>query len=167
MKTTEITLNKLTIFTGNSIPIWDMDMKDLNLGSSLYVTATRTKNFPDYEGNCFNLDVVKYQELLDLIPFICKKGKTSIGVVFLKPILEAILTATKENIIVIEYPELCLVAEISKLTAFICERVSLGYKIILETYSDHIINGICVACRKYYNDTRNNLETKRGIAIRN
>lgn len=149
MSKTEIVLNNLTVFTGNSLPIWDMGIKDLDLGACLYVSAYRTKNFPDYGGGIFKLDVNKYQELLDLIPLISKKSETSLGIQFLKPILESLLTATKEHIVVIEYPELCLSpAEISKLTAFICERVSLGYKVILETYSDHIINGLRIASKE-------------------
>ena len=36
--------------------------------------------------------------------------------------------------------------------------------ITILTHSNHIINGICVACRRYYNDTMKGLETKRGIS---
>jgi hypothetical protein len=158
MKKEEIVLNNLTVFTGNTQPIWDMNIKELQ--GSLYVTHFRNKNFQEYGLEWWGYNINKCAKLMDTLLSICK-GKTSYGAYYLKPVLDALLKANKDDIVVIEYPETALSpSEISKLTKLICDKVNSGVKILLETYSDHIINGILVAIRKNYNNFTEGISTE-------
>lgn len=68
MKKEEIVLNNFTVFTGNSQPIWDMGIKELQ--GSLYVTVFRNQNF----SNCDRLDYNEYNKLMDTLLSICKSS---------------------------------------------------------------------------------------------
>lgn len=79
------------------------------------------------------------------------------GLSYVMPILVAILSAQKDSLIIIENPEAHLhPSGISKLTELICLAAQAGIQIIIETHSDHIINGILVQSKLYE-------ETKKGI----
>jgi predicted ATPase len=72
------------------------------------------------------------------------------GLSYVMPILVAILSAQKDALIIIENPEAHLHPNgIAKLTELICLAAQAGIQIILETHSDHIINGILVQCKKF------------------
>lgn len=72
------------------------------------------------------------------------------GLSYTLPILVAILSAKKGAIILIENPEAHLHPNgIAKLTELICIASQAGIQIIIETHSDHIINGIAVQCMLY------------------
>jgi predicted ATPase len=79
------------------------------------------------------------------------------GLSYVMPILVAILSAQKDSLIIIENPEAHLhPSGISKLTELICLAAQAGIQIIIETHSDHIINGILVQSKLYE-------ETEKGI----
>lgn len=87
-----------------------------------------------------------------------KKGKTNqfyasnvgFGITYVLPILVSILSAKPGYLIIIENPEAHLhPSGISKLVELICKAAEAGIQIILETHSDHIINGILVQCKRY------------------
>jgi predicted ATPase len=72
------------------------------------------------------------------------------GLSYVMPILVAILSAKKDTLLFIENPEAHLHPNgISKLTELICLAAQAGIQIILETHSDHVINGILVQCKKF------------------
>lgn len=69
------------------------------------------------------------------------------GLSYTLPILVAILSAKKDAIIIIENPEAHLHPNgIAKLTELICIAAQAGIQIVIETHSDHVINGIAVQC---------------------
>ena len=79
------------------------------------------------------------------------------GLSYALPIIVAVLSAEEDALIIIENPEAHLHPNgISKLTELICLASQAGIQIILETHSDHVINGILVQCKKFE-------ETKKGI----
>jgi predicted ATPase len=75
------------------------------------------------------------------------------GLSYVMPILVAILSSTKGSLLFIENPEAHLHPNgIAKLTELICLASQEGIQIILETHSDHIINGVLVQS-KIFNET--------------
>lgn len=72
------------------------------------------------------------------------------GLSYTLPILVAILSSKPNALIIIENPEAHLHPHsISKLTELICIASQAGIQIVIETHSDHIVNGILVQCKKF------------------
>lgn len=79
------------------------------------------------------------------------------GLSYVMPILVAILSSPKGSLLFIENPEAHLHPNgISKLIELICLASQAGIQIILETHSDHIINGILVQS-KIFEDSHGSL----------
>ena len=72
------------------------------------------------------------------------------GISYALPVIVALLSAKPGALIVIENPEAHLhpegQAQLAKLIARVAQN---GVQVIIETHSDHIVNGILVACKKY------------------
>ena len=72
------------------------------------------------------------------------------GLSYALPIIVAALSSNKNSLILIENPEAHLhpkgQSELAKLLALTAQN---GVQIILETHSEHIINGILVSCKKF------------------
>ena len=67
------------------------------------------------------------------------------GLSYTLPILVAVLSAQKGALIIIENPEAHLHPNgISKLTELLCIASQAGIQIIVETHSDHVVNGVLV-----------------------
>lgn len=90
-----------------------------------------------------------------------KSTNVGFGLSYVMPILVAILSAPVGALIIIENPEAHIhpngQAKIAKL---ICLAAQAGIQIIVETHSDHIINGILVQSKKFE-------ETGAGVAKEN
>lgn len=72
------------------------------------------------------------------------------GLSYALPIIVAILSAKKDALLLIENPEAHLHPYgQSKLAELIALASQSGVQIIIETHSDHIINGILVACKRF------------------
>jgi len=72
------------------------------------------------------------------------------GLSYALPIIVAALSSDKNSLILIENPEAHLhpkgQSELAKLLALAAQS---GVQIIIETHSEHIINGVLVACKKF------------------
>ena len=86
---------------------------------------------------------------------VFSSNNVGFGLSYSLPIIVAILSAQKNALIIIENPEAHLHPNgIAKLTELICLASQAGIQIILETHSDHIINGILVQCKKFEEDNK-------------
>ncbi|MCE7060660.1 DUF3696 domain-containing protein [Dyadobacter sp. CY343] len=72
------------------------------------------------------------------------------GLSYALPIIVAILSAEPGALLLIENPEAHLHPYgQSKIAELICLAAQLGIQILVETHSDHIINGILVQCKRF------------------
>lgn len=75
------------------------------------------------------------------------------GLSYALPIIVALLTASANSLIIIENPEIHLHPHgQSELAKLIARTAQTGVQIIVETHSDHIINGILVATKQFENE---------------
>lgn len=71
------------------------------------------------------------------------------GITYVLPVLVALLKAKKDDFIIIENPEAHLHPKAQRIMGEIILRAaSVGAQIVLETHSDHILNGIRIGVRK-------------------
>ncbi len=81
-------------------------------------------------------------------PELIRPQNTGFGLSYTLPIFVACLAAPENGLVLIENPEAHLHPSAqSKFAAFLAGIVSSGVQIILETHSDHIINGVRKAVR--------------------
>jgi len=79
-----------------------------------------------------------------------KATNVGFGLTYVMPVIVAILAADVDAILFIENPEAHLHPNgQAKLAELICLAAQVGIQIVIETHSDHIINGILVNCKKY------------------
>ena len=79
---------------------------------------------------------------------------TGFGITYVLPILIAVLSASKGALIIIENPEAHIHPKgQAVLMELIAKAVKNGVQIIIESHSDHIINGSLVAVNKGSNNT--------------
>jgi predicted ATPase len=87
------------------------------------------------------------------------KKNVGFGLSYVLPIIVAILSAEEGSLLLFENPEAHIHPYgISKLSELICLAAQAGIQIIVETHSDHVINGILVQSKKF-----ENLNKQRGI----
>ena len=71
---------------------------------------------------------------------------SAFGLTFALPIITALLAAEKGDLLILENPESDLHPQAQSLLGQLMARAAAaGVQIIVETHSDHILNGICVA----------------------
>jgi predicted ATPase len=105
--------------------------------------------------------------------FNTSKGKTNdfkasnvgFGVSYVMPVIVAILYAPKDSILFIENPEAHLHPHgQAKLAELIALAAQNGIQIVIETHSDHIINGILVQCKDYESEQTKGI-SKNNVSI--
>lgn len=75
------------------------------------------------------------------------------GISYALPVIVALLSAKPGALILIENPEAHLHPEgQAKMAELISLIAQAGVQVIIETHSDHIINGVLIACKKYENN---------------
>jgi len=90
-----------------------------------------------------------------------KAHNVGFGLTYVMPVIVAILSAPAGALLMIENPEAHLHPNgQAKLAELICLASQAGIQIIIETHSDHIINGILVQCKKFE-------ELEKGISKNN
>lgn len=74
---------------------------------------------------------------------------SAFGLTFALPIITSLLAAEKGDLLILENPESDLHPQAQSLIGQLMARAAAaGVQIIVETHSDHILNGICVAIHK-------------------
>ncbi|AXB55215.1 AAA family ATPase [Flavobacterium fluviale] len=97
----------------------------------------------------YSFDTVQSEEMFGSVDELSKKN-VGFGLSYVLPIIVAILSAEKDSLLLIENPEAHIHPYgISKLSELICIAAQAGIQIIVETHSDHIINGILVQSKKF------------------
>ncbi len=85
-----------------------------------------------------------------------KPKNVGFGLSYVLPVIVSLLTAEEGKLIIIENPESHIhpkgQTELGKLIALAAQT---GSQIIVETHSDHILNGIRIACKENLIDTNN------------
>jgi predicted ATPase len=97
-----------------------------------------------------------------------KPKNVGFGLSYALSVITALLISKPNALIVIENPEAHLHPKgQAKLGELIAKAARNGAQIILETHSDHILNGIRVMNRLYYNDTKADVKIENRAGISN
>lgn len=79
-----------------------------------------------------------------------KAENVGYGLTYALPVIVAILSAPRDSLLLIENPEAHLHPNgQSRLAWLMALAAQNGVQLVIETHSDHIINGILVACKKF------------------
>lgn len=81
------------------------------------------------------------------------------GISYTLPVIVAILSAKPGALVIIENPEAHLHPQgQSELARLISRAASFGVQVIVETHSDHIINGIQIACKEHSENAKKGID---------
>lgn len=81
-----------------------------------------------------------------------RANNVGFGVSYSLPIVVALLSAEPGALILVENPEAHLHPEgIAELTRLMCLAAERGVQVVVETHSDHVVNGVLVNCKRMEN----------------
>lgn len=84
-----------------------------------------------------------------------KNTQVGYGISYIMSVLVTLLSAPKDSLIIIENPEAHLHPKgQSRMGYLLALAARNGSQIIIETHSDHIVNGVAVAIRDFYNSSQ-------------
>ena len=122
-----------------------------------YVNQWLEKLFPGfnlYSNRISEADAVslRYKERSrDMVGNAHRPINVGYGITYVLPIIIAVLKAKKDDLIILENPEAHLHPKAQRLMGeLLVKAASTGTQIILETHSDHILNGIRISTKKNY-----------------
>lgn len=79
-----------------------------------------------------------------------RSENVAFGLTYALPVIAVLLAALPGSLVLIENPEAHLHPRgQSKLAELIALAAQSGVQVVVETHSDHIINGVLIACKKY------------------
>jgi len=88
------------------------------------------------------------------------------GVSYTLPVIVAILSAKKGDLIIIENPEAHLHPDAQlDLGNLICMAAQHGVQLIIETHSDHIVNAVQISCKQFHDTDGGKGISKDNVAI--
>lgn len=155
----EYTVHFLECYKNQNIPIKDLAImddedltEDLRLGEQvgrwMRKISPNIKIDIEQKGEDFNLNY-KYDREDNLITDKMSAVNTGFGITYVLPILVAMLSARKDSLILIENPEAHIHPRGQAiLMELIAKAVHAGVQVVIETHSDHIVNGSLVAVNK-------------------
>lgn len=110
------------------------------------------------EGDEFKLNY-KFEREKNMMTEAMSAMNTGFGITYVLPILVAILSAHKDSLILIENPEAHIHPKgQAMLMRLIAKAVKAGVQIVIETHSDHVVNGCLVAVNQ-------NLITEKDLSL--
>lgn len=109
-----------------------------------------------YSNRILEADAVslRYKEKSrDLLGNSHRAVNVGFGITYVLPVVIALLKAKEGNLIILENPEAHLHPKAQRLLGeLLVKAISTGAQIILETHSDHILNGIRISAKQKYID---------------
>lgn len=158
----EMTAHYIDFFGNNKIPIKELKHPD----SNDYMLKTQIGFWLRELSKNINLHVSQNTETTYKIEYSFdrdgsfttdrfKSKNVGFGLTYDLSILTAILSAKPNDLIIIENPEAHIhPSGQAKIMELICKAAEFGVQIIIETHSDHIINGALVANKKDFIDEK-------------
>lgn len=155
----EYTVHFLESYKNQNIPVKELAIvndadltEDLRLGEQvgrwLRKVSPNIKIDIEPKGEDFNLNY-KYDREDNLITDKMSAVNTGFGITYVLPILVALLSAQKNSLIMIENPEAHIHPKgQAMLMGLVAKAVHAGVQVVIETHSDHIVNGSLVAVNK-------------------
>lgn len=123
------------------------------------VISDKVNVHPQMEGKAFVLKY-SYNKPNDIVPSKeYNATNVGFGLSYALPIIVAMLTAQPGDLVIIENPEAHLHPQgQSELVRLIAIAAQQGVQIIIETHSDHIINGVLIATKQFEEDDKNGID---------
>ncbi|WP_285828046.1 DUF3696 domain-containing protein [Bacteroides acidifaciens] len=123
------------------------------------VISDKVNVHPQMEGKAFVLKY-SYNKPNDIVPSKeYNATNVGFGLSYALPIIVVMLTAQPGDLVIIENPEAHLHPQgQSELVRLIAIAAQQGVQIILETHSDHIINGVLIATKQFEEDNKNGID---------
>lgn len=155
----EYTIHFLECYKNQNISIKELAIEndadlteDLRLGEQvgrwLRRISPHIKIDIELKGEDFNLNY-KFDREGNLITEKMSAINTGFGITYVLPILVALLSAKKDSLILIENPEAHIHPKGQAiLMELMAKAVDAGVQVVIETHSDHIVNGGLVAVNK-------------------